>query len=85
MTSVKKTTTKKNKKIKEDVENVVLNIVNNGETKESRQFEKSEKYLSDYLNSIKHKQGKYKRVIISPLRYAGGKKAIGLILLLFQN
>ena len=44
-------------------------------------YEKEEKYLSDYLTKIRNKDGKYKRVTISPLRYAGGKsKAIGLIL-----
>ncbi len=44
-------------------------------------YEKEEKYLSDYLKKIRNKDGKYKRVTISPLRYAGGKsKAIGLIL-----
>jgi len=36
--------------------------------------------MEDYLKSIKKKNG-YKRVTLSPLRYAGGKsKAIGLIL-----
>lgn len=44
-------------------------------------YEKSELYLSTYLSQIKNKEGNYKRVCISPLRYAGGKsKAIGLIL-----
>ena len=44
-------------------------------------FEKEESYLKNYLSSIKNKDNKYKRVCISPLRYAGGKsKAIGLIL-----
>lgn len=44
-------------------------------------FEKEKTYLKEYLSSIKNKNGKYKRVLISPLRYAGGKsKAIGLIL-----
>jgi DNA adenine methylase len=38
-------------------------------------------YLKKYLESIKSKNGKYKRVVMSPLRYAGGKSnAIGLIL-----
>lgn len=55
------------------------------------QYEKSEKYLSDYLERIKNKTkdkdkdgtgaSSFKRVCLSPLRYAGGKsKAIGLIL-----
>lgn len=44
-------------------------------------MEKDKEYLNKYLNSIKNKDNKYKRVCISPLRYAGGKsKAIGLIL-----
>lgn len=35
----------------------------------------------EFLDKIRTKDGKYKRVCISPLRYAGGKsKAIGLIL-----
>ncbi len=43
-------------------------------------YEKDEKYMSDYLKSIKSKNG-YKRIYISPLRYPGGKsKAIGYIL-----
>lgn len=43
--------------------------------------EKDEPYLHDYLKKIKNKSGGYKRVLVSPLRYAGGKsKAIGLIL-----
>lgn len=43
--------------------------------------ESSKTYLSNYLDGIKNKKGEYKRVIISPLRYAGGKsKAIGQIL-----
>lgn len=44
-------------------------------------------YMSNYLKSLKTKAGsnnEFKRVIISPLRYAGGKsKAIGLILKYF--
>ena len=44
-------------------------------------FEKDEPYLSAYLSKIGTKDGKFKRVCISPLRYAGGKsKAIGMIL-----
>jgi len=44
--------------------------------------EKSEKYLSNYLDHIKKDDNTgFKRVLISPLRYAGGKsKAVGLIL-----
>jgi len=45
------------------------------------QYEKDELYLNNFLKSIKNKNGTYKRIHISPLRYAGGKsKAIGLIL-----
>jgi DNA adenine methylase len=37
--------------------------------------------MSEFLQSIRNKNGTYKRVCESPLRYAGGKtKAIGLIL-----
>ncbi len=44
-------------------------------------YEKQEAYLANFLKSIRNKNGTYKRVCISPLRYAGGKtKAIGLIL-----
>ena len=44
-------------------------------------YEKEKTYLANFLNSIKNKNGTYKRICISPLRYAGGKsKAIGLIL-----
>jgi len=44
-------------------------------------MEKDEEYLCSFLNKIKNKNGSYKRIISSPLRYAGGKsKAVGLIL-----
>jgi DNA adenine methylase len=44
-------------------------------------YEKEEPYLDDFLKKIRNKNGTYKRLYISPLRYAGGKsKAIGLIL-----
>ena len=44
-------------------------------------YERNEEYLNNYLKSIASKKNKYKRVSISPLRYAGGKsKAVGLIL-----
>jgi DNA adenine methylase len=38
--------------------------------------------MEEYLNSIKNKKtGKYKRIVSSPLRYAGGKSAaVGLVL-----
>ena len=46
-------------------------------------LEKEEEYLKNYLKKIESKSGnnKYKRVTISPLRYAGGKsKALGILL-----
>ena len=43
-------------------------------------MEKSKPYLETYLKSIKGKSTDYKRVTLSPLRYAGGKSnAVGLI------
>ena len=45
------------------------------------EYERDQEYCKKYLSSITNKQGKFKRVLVSPLRYAGGKsKAIGLIL-----
>jgi len=44
-------------------------------------YERDEKYMEKYLSTIRKKDGSFKRVLISPLRYAGGKsKAVGLIL-----
>lgn len=44
-------------------------------------YEKNEEYMKKYLDTLRKSDGRYKRVLISPLRYAGGKsKAIGLIL-----
>lgn len=59
-----------------DIQNeVILTTTNIG------LYEKEEPYLDNYLKSIRNKNGTYKRICISPLRYAGGKsKAIGLIL-----
>lgn len=57
----------------------LIEIINKSITIEL--YEKNEEYLSNFLKTIKNKQGIYKRICISPLRYAGGKsKAIGLIL-----
>ena len=43
--------------------------------------EREKEYLNKYLKQITNKERKYKRVCLSPLRYAGGKtKAIGMIL-----
>lgn len=44
-------------------------------------YEKNEKYMEKYLDNLRKSDGTFKRVLISPLRYGGGKsKAIGLIL-----
>lgn len=44
-------------------------------------YERDEEYLCKYLKKIRNKNGTYKRICLSPLRYAGGKsKAIGIIL-----
>lgn len=48
---------------------------------ENNAYERDEEYLKKYLATIYKNDETYKRVLISPLRYAGGKsKAIGLIL-----
>ena len=48
---------------------------------EKNKYEKENEYLRQFLLSIRNKNGIYKRICISPLRYAGGKsKAIGIIL-----
>ena len=54
-----------NEKIKIDNENIVENEIG--------PYEREEKYLSDFLKTINNKNGTYKRICISPLRYAGGK------------
>lgn len=56
--------------------------INNEKDDSHCKREKSEKYLMKYLDHIRKSDGTgFKRVLISPLRYAGGKsKAIGLIL-----
>jgi len=81
--------------IEENIENDIIiedikdkDIINEKkvETKEENndfiyKKENEKKYLNDYLKNIKNKNNNFKRIIISPLRYAGGKsKAIGLIL-----
>jgi len=44
-------------------------------------YEKNEEYMKKYLDTLRKSEGSFKRVLISPLRYGGGKsKAIGLIL-----
>lgn len=48
-------------------------------------MESTKPYLKEYLDSIKNEKG-FKRVSLSPLRYAGGKsKAVGLILQSLPN
>jgi len=67
---------KDNNECLNDTENVIVSTFNKFEL-----YEKDEEYLKKFLKSIKNKNGTYKRICISPLRYAGGKsKAIGLIL-----
>jgi DNA adenine methylase len=47
----------------------------------SLSYEKELPYVATYLSQIKNKNDGFKRVCMSPLRYAGGKsKAIGMIL-----
>jgi len=46
-----------------------------------KKYERDEEYMKKILDELKTNNNKYKRITISPLRYAGGKsKAIGLIL-----
>lgn len=71
--------------IEEKNDNTITNLVLESEIEISNEiclpYEKQESYLENFLKSITNKNGTYKRVCISPLRYAGGKtKAIGLIL-----
>lgn len=69
----------------ENTDNSMIKLVLESDTEISNEiclpYEKQENYLTNYLKSITNKNGSYKRVCISPLRYAGGKtKAIVLIL-----
>jgi DNA adenine methylase len=66
----------------DDVENVVISSSDNTSiVASSKVYERDVGYLKEFLDSIRNKNGTYKRMCISPLRYAGGKsKAIGLIL-----
>jgi DNA adenine methylase len=67
----------------DDVENVVISssTANTTIVVSSEVYERDVGYLKEFLDSIRNKNGTYKRMCISPLRYAGGKsKAIGLIL-----
>ena len=71
--------------IEEEKDNLMINLVLESDTEVTNEiclpYEKQEPYLENFLKSITNKNGTYKRVCISPLRYAGGKtKAIGLIL-----
>jgi DNA adenine methylase len=67
----------------DDVENVVISSSAGNTTivASPEGYERDVGYLKEFLDSIRNKNGTYKRMCISPLRYAGGKsKAIGLIL-----
>src|SRR3989304_332755 len=44
-------------------------------------YEKDKEYMSSFLKKMSNGKGGFKRISISPLRYAGGKtKAIGILL-----
>ena len=63
-----------------DEQNNIQNVIQNISFIDGP-YERENDYLSNFLKTIKNKNGTYKRIYISPLRYAGGKsKAIGLIL-----
>jgi len=67
---------------KGDIEIKNKNLISNNQQNNTN-MEIEKEYLSNYLSEIKSssKNTKYKRVCLSPLRYAGGKsKAVGLIL-----
>ena len=67
------------KESKKDNDNKIIRRTSK-KTLQSFEYEKDNTYLKDFLNKNKTSKG-YKRITISPLRYAGGKsKAIGLIL-----
>ena len=76
----------KSKNKKELIELIKIELENNNAINEviipsNRRYEKEEPYLDSFLKTIRNKNGTYKRLCISPLRYAGGKsKAIGFIL-----
>ena len=61
------------------IDNIVI-MDDTNDTNVIREYERDEYYLRVFLKKIKNKNGTYKRICVSPLRYAGGKsKAIGLI------
>lgn len=65
---------------KKDNDKIIRRTGTSKKTLQSFEYEKDNTYLKDFLNKNKTLKG-YKRITISPLRYAGGKsKAIGLIL-----
>ncbi len=72
----------KNKKlILNNTENIIINTMLTTQSLPEKNYEKNETYMKKYLDTLRKSDGGYKRVIISPLRYAGGKsKAVGLIL-----
>lgn len=76
-----------------NIDEKLLELLNNGDIEiknknlisklSNIKMEKDKKYLKDYLTNLKSptENIKYKRVCLSPIRYAGGKtKAVGLIL-----
>ena len=63
--------------------NYSQNLINDTQKLKTKPMEKDKEYLKEYLKEIESptKGLKYKRICLSPLRYAGGKsKAVGLIL-----
>lgn len=59
----------------------LVKMLNEFQSEDDENLERSNPYLKQYLNTIRGKQQTYKRVSLSPLRYAGGKSnAVGLIL-----
>ena len=77
--------------ISNNTENIIINTMSNVQSSptimyknnivSTDSYEKNEEYMKKYLDTLRKSEGSYKRVLISPLRYAGGKsKAIGLIL-----
>lgn len=81
-----------NKKlISNNTENIIINTMSTEQSSPAKMYknnivstdyyEKNEEYMKKYLDTLRKSDGSYKPVLISPLRYAGGKsKAIGLIL-----
>ena len=80
-TKTKTKTKTKTLLVVEEDENIVVEKKGLELELEELELESCKEYLQKYLKSIKGTTTPYKRVCLSPLRYAGGKsKAIGLIL-----